>query len=57
VSKDATTLIIAHRLSTVRDCDTIIVLKFGVIVEQGPHAKLMQIEGGYYKRLWEQQSE
>lgn len=41
VSKDATTLIIAHRLSTVRDCDNIIVLKFGVIVEQGTHDDLL----------------
>ena len=52
VSKDATTLIIAHRLSTVRDCDTILVLKFGTIVEQGSHDELIKKCGGYYKKLW-----
>jgi len=57
VSKDSTTLIIAHRLSTVRDCDKIIVLKFGVIVEQGAHDDLLKIEGGHYRNLWEKQSE
>ena len=48
---------IAHRLSTVRDCDIIIVLKHGEIVEQGSHNELLEKEGGYYKRLWEKQSE
>lgn len=42
VSKGSTTLMIAHRLSTVRDCDIIIVLKHGVIVEQGSHQELLQ---------------
>lgn len=37
VSKGSTTLMIAHRLSTVRECDIIIVLKHGLIVEQGSH--------------------
>ena len=41
VSKGVTSLIIAHRLSTVKDCDKIIVLKFGVIVEQGSHDELV----------------
>ena len=41
VSKGSTTLMIAHRLSTVRDCDIIIVLKHGVIVEQGSHNELL----------------
>ena len=53
VSQGCTTLIIAHRLSTVRECDKIIVLKFGVIVETGSHEELLQIKDGYYKRLWE----
>ena len=53
VSKGATSLMIAHRLSTTRDCDIIIVLKYGVIVEQGSHNELMQIPDGVYRNLWE----
>jgi ABC-type transport system involved in cytochrome bd biosynthesis fused ATPase/permease subunit len=57
VSQGSTTLIIAHRLSTVRDCDEIIVLKHGVIVEQGSHDDLVAKPDGYYNRLWTKQSE
>ena len=57
MAQGSTSLIIAHRLSTVRDCDKIIVLKHGEIVEQGSHNELLEMEGGYYKRLWEKQSE
>jgi ABC-type multidrug transport system fused ATPase/permease subunit len=46
---------IAHRLSTVRECDIIIVLKQGKIVEQGPHDELLKIADGVYKGLWEKQ--
>ena len=49
--KDRTTVIIAHRLSTVRNADTIVVLKDGVIVQQGSHARLLQ-EGGIYRELY-----
>jgi ATP-binding cassette subfamily B protein len=57
VSRGSTTLMIAHRLSTVRNCDLIIVLKHGQIVEQGTHDDLLEIEDGYYRALWEKQSE
>lgn len=50
-------MIIAHRLSTVKDCDKIIVLKFGVIVETGTHEELLQKPDGYYRMLWYKQSE
>jgi len=46
-----TTLIIAHRLSTVRHADRIVVLDRGAIVEQGTHADLLQ-RGGLYSRLY-----
>ena len=46
-----TVLAIAHRLSTVRDADTIVVLNHGRIAERGRHADLMAIEGGLYQRL------
>ena len=57
VSKGSTTLMIAHRLSTVRNCDLIIVLKHGQIVESGTHDFLLQKQDGEYKILWEKQSE
>lgn len=41
VAKGSTSLMIAHRLSTVQNCDIIIVLKYGVIVEQGSHNELL----------------
>ena len=54
VSRQRTTLIIAHRLSTVRDADTILVLDHGQIVESGGHSELLA-KNGYYSRLWLQQ--
>jgi len=41
IAKDSTSLIIAHRLSTVRNCDCIIALKYGKIIEQGSHDELL----------------
>jgi subfamily B ATP-binding cassette protein MsbA len=49
--KDQTTLIIAHRLSTVEKADRIIVLAGGSIVEQGTHSQLMA-GSGLYSRLY-----
>ncbi|MDO8623756.1 MAG: ABC transporter ATP-binding protein [bacterium] len=48
-----TTFIIAHRLSTVRKANKIIVLKEGVVAEQGKHDELMKIENGIYRHLYE----
>jgi len=50
-----TSLVIAHRLSTVRNADLIIVLNDGRIVEQGTHAELIANENGLYKTLTELQ--
>lgn len=47
--KDRTTFVIAHRLSTVRDADMIIVLEQGEIVEQDTHDELLEKQGGYYQ--------
>lgn len=53
--KGRTTFIIAHRLSTVRRADKIIVLEKGKIVEEGKHEELIQIANGVYKHLYELQ--
>ncbi len=52
--KDRTSIIIAHRISTVKDADLIIVLDNGMIVEQGTHDDLVQ-RGGIYADLYEKQ--
>ncbi len=53
--KDRTTFIIAHRLSTVRKADKILVFKEGRIIEEGRHLELLKLEGGEYRRLYELQ--
>ena len=51
VSNRRTTLVIAHRLSTVVDADEIIVLQDGLVAERGSHAALLA-RGGLYSRMW-----
>lgn len=53
LSEDKTTLMIAHRLSTVTDADRILVVDKGKIVEEGTHAELIGVDG-QYKKLWEE---
>ena len=52
-----TTIIIAHRLSTVRDVDRILVFENGSIVEQGTHHELLRLQAGIYRALHEMQSD
>ncbi|MGO8654035.1 hypothetical protein ACC839_38175, partial [Rhizobium ruizarguesonis] len=54
VSKNRTTLVIAHRLSTVISADEIIVLKSGEIAERGTHAALLE-RNGLYASMWNRQ--
>lgn len=49
-----TTFIVAHRLSTIREADVILVMKDGQIIEQGNHESLLK-KGGFYKHLYESQ--
>ena len=46
--KGRTTLIIAHRLTTIRNADMICVIENGSVKEQGTHDELMKLEGAYY---------
>jgi ABC-type multidrug transport system fused ATPase/permease subunit len=54
IMKDRTTVVVAHRLSTIRKADLILVLEDGKIVERGNHAELLH-HGGVYKKLHELQ--
>ena len=56
IIKGRTTLMIAHRLSTVRDADLILVVRDGKIIEQGTHAELLAMRG-YYRELYTRQYE
>ncbi|MBL3599236.1 MAG: ABC transporter ATP-binding protein/permease [gamma proteobacterium endosymbiont of Lamellibrachia anaximandri] len=56
VAKDHTTLVIAHRLSTVVDADRILVMEQGSIVEQGTHRELLEMNGRY-RQMWLLQQE
>jgi ATP-binding cassette subfamily B protein len=55
ISRHATTLMIAHRLSTVVHADEILVVDHGCIVERGTHKALLK-QGGFYAQLWEKQT-
>lgn len=55
ITKGRTSIVIAHRLATIKKADNIIVMDSGEIVEQGTHAELLEKEGGYYRNLYEVQ--
>ena len=52
--KGRTSFIVAHRLSTIREADVILVMKDGNIIEQGTHGELLR-KGGFYAELWNAQ--
>ena len=55
LARGRTTIVVAHRLSTLRNMDRIIVLDNGQVIEQGSHNQLVR-SGGVYSRLWKMQS-
>jgi ATP-binding cassette subfamily B multidrug efflux pump len=57
LTEGRTSIIIAHRLATIVNADTIIVMDKGLIVEKGKHRELLKLENGYYKKLYEAQFE
>ncbi|MFT6699827.1 MAG: ATP-binding cassette subfamily B multidrug efflux pump [Porticoccaceae bacterium] len=55
ITKDRTSIVIAHRLATIKQADKIIVMDKGLIVEEGSHLELLEKENGYYKNLYDKQ--
>jgi len=55
ITKDRTSIVIAHRLATIKQADKIIVMDNGLVVEKGTHTELLQKENGYYKNLYDKQ--
>lgn len=55
-TKDRTSIVIAHRLSTVLDADEILVLERGRVTERGRHEELLQDTSSLYAYLWNKQS-
>ena len=55
ITKGRTSIVIAHRLATIKKADRIIVMEAGKIVESGTHEDLLKQENGYYRNLYEVQ--
>jgi subfamily B ATP-binding cassette protein MsbA len=55
LTQDKTSIVIAHRLATVKNADRIVVMEQGKIVEQGTHKELLNLPNGYYAKLYEVQ--
>ena len=55
ITKGRTSIVIAHRLATIKKADKIIVMDKGVIVEEGTHKELLKKRNGYYKNLYDKQ--
>jgi ATP-binding cassette, subfamily B, multidrug efflux pump len=55
ITKNRTSIVIAHRLATVINADKIVVLDNGIVVEEGTHHQLLQKENGFYRKLYDAQ--
>ena len=57
LTRDKTTIMIAHRLSTLRDADELVVIENGKVAERGTHKELLSLDDGVYKKLYTLQEE
>ena len=55
ITKDKTSIVIAHRLATIKKADRIVVMDQGEIVEMGTHESLLKKDNGVYQKLYELQ--
>lgn len=55
ITEGRTSIVIAHRLATIKKADKIMVMDAGKVVETGTHQELLKVKGGYYKNLYEVQ--
>ena len=55
ITRNRTSIVIAHRLATIKKADKIIVMDAGKIVEEGTHRELLKLEDGFYRNLYEVQ--
>ncbi|MGM0392563.1 MAG: ATP-binding cassette domain-containing protein, partial [Bacteroidota bacterium] len=55
ITEGRTSIVIAHRLATIKKADKIMVMDAGKIVEMGTHKELLKVKGGFYKNLYEVQ--
>ena len=57
ICQGRTTLVVAHRLSTISNANLILVLKDGEVIERGNHKELLDIKDGIYREMWNQQNQ
>ncbi len=55
ITQNRTSIVIAHRLATIVNADKIVVMDKGLVVEQGTHHELLQLDNGFYKNLYDSQ--
>ena len=54
--KNKTVIVVAHKLSTLKELDRILVFRAGKIIEDGSHKELLKAKDSHYKKMWEAQT-